>query len=437
MMDFQTQHCLFKNIQNHSGQPIDVAKRKTLNQYDEEQKIFFWGIRLLSTDELIGFISLQLMEDYMSYEMLFQLFNQSIENELIIEILNEMIGYAFDGMKTPCVKTKVSSLNVEMIQLLHEVGMKLEEKISNQGEVISVYSIKNTRLFESSKMRHTVTLRSQVLEFVKKECPIRALAQTGLRLDRHAPIDLMRDYHFNLFVVDEEIETYQKNTEWIQLFGEIVITKLTLLDEKAYLFQVQYQDGVRLDFQFVCLSHYLKTIYSDSLMKILLDKDGVKPPLDEPSERTHYIQKPTVEEFEVLLNDVWWYQIEVAKAIYRDELPLAKGVYDGVLMTLIITLLSWKIGLRYDWKVDIGRRGRWLKRYLSESLYSDFIHLYPTKGYISLWERLFCMGPFINKIASELSRELGFPYSEKQGQLVTKFVHRINSLPDNATDFNI
>ncbi|MTL92328.1 adenylyltransferase, partial [Turicibacter sanguinis] len=51
-------------------------------------------------------------------------------------------------------------------------------------------------------------------------------------------------------------------------------------------------------------------------------------------------------------------------------------------------------------------------------------------------EKLFCIGPFANKIALEISRELNYPYSEQEVQRVTKFLHRINSLPDNATDFN-
>lgn len=436
-MNFQTQHCLFKIIKNRSGQPVDLMGAELFNEsMGTNQESLFFSVHLMASDELIGFISLQLMSDYMSYEMSCQLFDQSIENQIIIEIFSEMIDYAFDMLKTPCIKTKVSSLNVEMIHILHQVGLKLEEKFEQHGEVIALYSIKNHTLIKSTQMRQPALVLSQILTFVKEQPNIRAIAQSGLRLDVHAPIDLMRDYHFDLFVLDEQIEWYRKNQDWIQLFGETVITRLTNLAEGAYLFQIQYQDGVRLDLQFVCLSHYLKTIYSDSLIKILLDKDGVIPPLDEPNDSSHYVEKPSCEQFLELLNQLWWSQIEVAKAVYRDELPLAKRVYDGVIMPLIIKLLAWKIGLRHNWAVDIGREGRWIKRFISENLYSDFIHLYPTKGYLSIWEKLFCIGPFANKIALEISRELNYPYSEQEVQRVTKFLHRINSLPDNATDFN-
>lgn len=46
------------------------------------------------------------------------------------------------------------------------------------------------------------------------------------------------------------------------------------------------------------------------------------------------------------------------------------------------------------------------------------------------------MGSFIQKIAIEIAQTLGYDYDQSQGEIVTKFLHRINSLPDNATEFN-
>lgn len=437
MMDLKTQHCLLKSIEKE--QPKSNCSIKTQlkdNHFPPHLESFFWSVSLLSNHELVGILSLQLTEDYISYEIVIRLFNQQIKDHIIIEILKEVIEYSFNELKIMCLKTKISGLNIEMTEIISVVGMKLEEKVVENGEVVSIYSIKNSPTLMSSKMRKSSTVLSQILHFVKYEEPIRILVQAGLRLDRHAPIDLMRDYHFNFFVIDKYVSFYQQNQEWIELFGETVLTRFSYLDDKTYVFQIQYQDGVRIDFQFIPLSGYDKTIASDSLVKLLLDKEGLMTQLDEPNDRSHYIEKPTFEEFNDLLHHIGWYQIDVAKAMYRDELPLAKGGYDAELMPAIIKLLSWYIGIRYDWSVDIGRGGRWLKRYLSENLYSEFIYFYSTKGYVSMWERLFEMGPFIQKIAKDISRSLNFSYSEQEFKGVMEFLHRINSLPNNATDFN-
>lgn len=444
-MDLQTKHCFLKQIKNEQDCiESDVSKLDFLPslivsrpQIKSSHQDIFWSIKYLTTDDCIGLVALQLSSNQVCYDLYFQVFSEDVEDLVIKEVLDEVINYGFEYYKTPCIQSKTSTLNRETIHLLRQVGMKLDEKIYEKGDVYSIYTIQNQRLIETSKMRASHVVINQVISFVEQEDSIRALIQTGLRLNQNAPIDLMRDYHFNWFIKDDDMDLYVNNKEWIQQFGDVVIYKKTNLKWEGVLFQIQYKDGVRIDIQLVPLKDCLKAIYAETLCKVILDKDGILPPLDEPNDSAHYVEMPTREQFEEVMTDLWWFQIEVAKAIYRDELPLAKWIFDGVLMDRMITLLSWKIGCQYGWRIDVGRRGRWLKRYLSENVYADFIHLYPTKGYISMWERLFCMGPFINKIAKEIGMECGYGYDQSHGRLVTDFLHRINSLPNNATDFNL
>ena len=444
-MDLQTKHCFLKQIKNEQDCiESDVSKLDFLPsliasrpQIKSSHQDIFWSIKYLTTDDCIGLVALQLSSNQVCYDLYFQVFSEDVEDLVIKEVLDEVINYGFEYYKTPCIQSKTSTLNRGTIHLLRQVGMKLDEKIYEKDDVYSIYTIQNQRLIETSKMRASHVVINQVISFVEQEDSIRALIQTGLRLNQNAPIDLMRDYHFNWFIKDDDMDLYVNNKEWIQQFGDVVIYKKTNLKWEGVLFQIQYKDGVRIDIQLVPLKDCLKAIYAETLCKVILDKDGILPPLDEPNDSAHYVEMPTREQFEEVMTDLWWFQIEVAKAIYRDELPLAKWIFDGVLMDRMITLLSWKIGCQYGWRIDVGRRGRWLKRYLSENVYADFIHLYPTKGYISMWERLFCMGPFINKIAKEIGMECGYGYDQSHGRLVTDFLHRINSLPNNATDFNL
>lgn len=444
-MDLQTKHCFLKQIKNEqdyteshvSNLDFFPSLIESRSQIKPSHQDIFWSIKCLATDNCVGLVALQLSNDQVCYDLCFQVLSDDVENAVIKEVLDEVINYGFEYFKTPCIQCKTLTLNRETIHLLRQVGMKLDEKIYEKDDVYSIYIIHNQHLIETSKMRASHIVIDQVVSFVEQEDSIRALIQTGLRLNIHAPIDLMRDYHFNWFIKDDEMEQYVNNKDWIQQFGDVVIYKKTEIKKQGVLFQIQYKDGVRIDIQLVPLKDYLNTIYAETLCKVILDKDGILPPVDEPNESAHYVEMPTKEQFEEVLTDLWWFQIEVAKAIYRDELPLAKWIFDGILMDRMITLLSWKIGCRYGWRIDVGRRGRWLKRYLSENVYSDFIHLYPTKGYVSMWDRLFCMGPFINKIAKEIGMESGYGYDQSCGRLVTDFLHRINSLPNNATDFNL
>lgn len=443
-MNIQTEHCFLKQItQQHSVKGFVKTEDLYLLSTEESFEVdpfshsIFWAIRVENEEEYIGFIGLYQLNNQFCYELLFRLLRENVKENIIIEALKEGINYAFEAFKTPCVQANVSTLNKETIRLLCQVGMTLEEKFLKKGESHSIYTIYRQESMMSSKMRSAHEIMSQMISFVEHEEGIRALLQTGLRLNSHAPIDLMRDYHFNWFIRDEVITQFIEEKKWMHYFGDIVIYNQVDLTWQGKLFQIQYKDGVRLDVQLIPLKNYLNVIYAETLAKVLIDKDRLLPPLDEPNDSAHYVQAPTPEMFMNVINDLWWFQIEVAKAIYRDELPLAKWLYDGVLMDRVRQLLIWKVGDQFKWKIDIGRYGRWLKRYLSESIYSDFIHLYPNNDYISIWESLFSLGPFVHKVAKELSGELGYDYDDARGRLVSDFLHRINSLPDNASDFNV
>ena len=83
------------------------------------------------------------------------------------------------------------------------------------------------------------------------------------------------------------------------------------------------------------------------------------------------------------------------KGIWRDELPLAKYMFDVILMDCIKEkLLSWYIGERNQkWNVNVGKCGKMVQRntYLMRFIMS-FISIYPTIDYEEMWQSLFRAG---------------------------------------------
>jgi aminoglycoside 6-adenylyltransferase len=120
----------------------------------------------------------------------------------------------------------------------------------------------------------------------------------------------------------------------------------------------------------------------------------------------------------------------VAKAVWRDELPLAKYTFDVILMNGLITLLSWQIGLRYDWNVNIGKHGKWLKTFLPENLYARLVTLYPTVDYEEIWQSLSNFGNFACEIGTEVAEKLGYNYPMQEDINVTEYIQKIKVLPN-------
>ena len=111
-------------------------------------------------------------------------------------------------------------------------------------------------------------------------------------------------------------------------------------------------------------------------------------------------------------------------------------MYDVILIDCIRKLLSWKLGLEYDWEVNVGKCGKWLKRYLSEELYNEFVDLYPSTDYQEIWQSLFRAGKLIRRIGVKLADELGYNYPMQGDINVTEYLQRVKNLPGDVEDFN-
>ena len=276
----------------------------------------------------------------------------------------------------------------------------------------------------------------QILEFANNDNRVRAVVLNGSRVNTNAPKDIMQDYDVIFFIKGIEDISYKTDRSWIKQFGDLVILQQNDFHDGSYIFLMQFKDGVRIDLGFKPIEKLNLVIREDSLSKILLDKDKIVDKLPEPSDRIYLVKKPTEKEWDEVINNLWWIQIYVAKGIWRDELPLVKYMYDVVFIDGIREILSWHIGFEYDWQVNVGKCGKWLKLSLKKDLYDEFISIYSGTDYYDIWEKLFEAGVLIRKIGMELSDEFGYTYPMEYDINVSEFIRKIKTLPNDAQSFD-
>ncbi|MBB6218128.1 aminoglycoside 6-adenylyltransferase [Anaerosolibacter carboniphilus] len=284
-------------------------------------------------------------------------------------------------------------------------------------------------------MREESTLIKQILDFAQEESSVRAVALNGSRVNPNVIRDIMQDYDVTFFIRNFEDISYKTNPNWIKRFGELIIFQQNDFKDGSYVFLMQFKEGVRIDLSFKNVMKVDEVIKEDSLTKILLDKDNIIPALPLPNDYTYYVKKPAQKEYDTLMNEAWWIQTYIAKAIWRDELPLAKYMFDVILIDCIRTILSWYIGINYDWNINVGKCGKWFKRFLPESIYNEFITLYPTIDYDEMWHTLFEADKFIRKIGSVVAEKLGYTYPMNDDMNVTEYLKTVQALPQNAAEF--
>lgn len=283
-------------------------------------------------------------------------------------------------------------------------------------------------------MRKEEEVITQILDFANNEDRVRSVIMNGSRVNKNAPKDIMQDYDVVFFVKNIEDEYYKNNQEWIKRFGKLVIMQQNDFND-GYIFLMQFKDGVRIDLRFCDINSIKEVIKEDTLTKILLDKDNVAGKLPLPDDSIYHGKKPTDKEFYKVLNEAWWIQTYIAKGIWRDELPYVKYMFDVILMDCIRKLITWYLGIKYEWKINTGKCGKWFKRLLPEELYNEFVSLYPGIDYDEIWVSLFTAGKFIRKMGINIAEELGYTYPIQEDTNVTAYIQKIRHLPENAIDF--
>lgn len=273
----------------------------------------------------------------------------------------------------------------------------------------------------------------KVINFIKLDGNIKTAILNGSRANPNAPRDFMQDYDIALYVDSlEESQKYKENQNWVSLFGDLVILQQNNFEDNAFIFLLQYADSLRIDLSFHDIKSLKKHIEEDSLSIVLYDKDKITGEIPKPDESTYYVQKPTEQKWEKTLNELWWLQVYISKELWRDEIPLAKELYDIWLISCLRELISWHIAIEKNWTVNVGHGGKWFKRLLPQELYEEYIYFYSSADIEEQWQKLLNIGNFIRKIAQPLSVKLGYKYPLTYDANVSSYIRRIVNLKQDA-----
>lgn len=208
--------------------------------------------------------------------------------------------------------------------------------------------------------------------------------------------------------------------------------EITFYDTYGYL--MLFKDGNRIDLRLYKKEEAKRTIGEDPLVSVLLDKDHFIPDLPPSSDERYHVEKPTEGRFMSSCNDFWWCLQNVAKGIWRDELPYAKCMLDEVVRTRLNEMVAWWIGADHDFRVSAGKMGKYFKLYLPEAYWNKYQQTYANGNYDELWGCIFVMCELFRQLAVELAEKFSFNYPMDDDQNMTHYLNHIRNLPYDATE---
>lgn len=278
-----------------------------------------------------------------------------------------------------------------------------------------------------SLLRTEQEVLSYFTEWAENNDLIRAAVLTSSRVSLNPVIDFLSDYDIELYVNDLSI--FKKNDKWLDVFGPIMVRwpykPRSTLHEGWITRLVLFKDGVRIDFQITDKIEVEADAY-DNGYKILIDKDGILNNLHESTYSKYIINKPSVEEYEKLVNEFWWDTFYVPKYLWRDELPFAKYMLDYILRySFIHRIIEWYIGMQNDWEVSTGLCGKKFKKYLDNETWKEFKSTYAGADIDENWIAFFNVLDFFRKLAKKVGDRLGYSYPNQLDREVTQYCIKI------------
>lgn len=288
-------------------------------------------------------------------------------------------------------------------------------------------------------MRSEEEIFNLIIDTAKNDERIRAVVLNGSRVNKNVKKDIFQDY--DIVYVVNDTKPFREERSWIDQFGERLYMQYPeessdyVADiENSYGWLIQFADGNRLDLHVSTLEHTLKSIKEDRLYKILLDKDNCLINLPDPTDEDYWVKRPSKEQFYESCNEYWWCLNNIAKGLWREEIPYVMDMLNDCVRPMLIRLMEWKIGFLTDFTVSVGKSGKYMNNWVEEEEWSLFLKTYPRGEVKDIWESVFIMCDLFNNIAKDISYNMGVKYNEIEANNSLKFLKDVYVLPKDATE---
>ncbi len=288
-------------------------------------------------------------------------------------------------------------------------------------------------------MRSETVMYQLFLDIAAEDERILAIYMNGSRTNANATKDIFQDYDI-VFVVTET-KPFIEDKEWIRRFGDILYMQYpdespncTSDKENFYGWLMQFKDGNRVDLHVESVPHAKEHIHDDKLCRILLDKGHVLPGIPESTDEERHVKKPTKEQFLACANEFWWCSNNLAKGLWREEIPYVQDMANFIVRKQLEKMLSWKVGILTDFGVSVGKSAKYLYKWLSEEEYRHYLDTYFGGSVQDGWRAVFSMCVLFDSTAEFVAQKLGYTYNVEEANAARGFLQHVHGLPKDAKE---
>lgn len=288
-------------------------------------------------------------------------------------------------------------------------------------------------------LRTEKEMYSMLLQIAKEDERIKAVYMNGSRTNKNVEKDIFQDYDIVYVVTDTKPFIDEKG--WINKFGKIWFMQFPdehpdYPSDKAnfYGWLMQFEDGNRIDLHVESVKHAREHILDDKLCKILLDKDNILPDIPNSTDEDYYVKKPTREQFLCTCTEFWWCLNNVAKGLWREEILYVQDMMNFFVRKQLEKILSWKIGIKTDFSVSVGKSAKYMYKWLEKEEYDMYLSTYAKGNTGDLWQSVFKIIDLFKTEARYVAEQLGYEYDSKEENACIDFLNIVRNLPKDAKE---
>ena len=289
-------------------------------------------------------------------------------------------------------------------------------------------------------MKTEKEMMDMILRIAREDDRIRAVYMCGSRCNPNASRDIFQDY--DIVYVVRETESFIRDKAWPEVFGERLLMQLPMeLDriageechfDREYAYLIQLRDGNRVDCVLRTIQAAGEDITANRLNRILLDKDGCLPEIPEASDEGHWVKCPGQEEYSRCCNEFWWLLLNVGKGLWREELTYVMEMLNQWVRPESFRMLSWYAGTEHGFSFSAGKGGKYLWKFLPESLWNAYLDTYPECRTNRIWEAVERLCNLFSGTARKVGQDLEVSYDTGEEEASRYYLRRVKALPREA-----
>ncbi|MBD5463687.1 MAG: aminoglycoside 6-adenylyltransferase [Lachnospiraceae bacterium] len=288
-------------------------------------------------------------------------------------------------------------------------------------------------------MRSETEMNQLFMDIANEDRRILAVYMNGSRTNKNVPKDIFQDYDVVFVVI--ETKPFIEDKNWICKFGNVLYMQypdehpdFPSDKENFYGWLMQFDDGNRIDLHVESAAHAKEHICDDKLCRILLDKEHILPKIPDSTDEDYHVKKPSEAQFQACINEFWWCSNNLAKGLWREEIPYVQDMANFVVRKQLEKMLSWKVGIKTNFNVSVGKSAKYLYKWLSEEEYQRYLNTYFGGNTSDAWESILSMCDLFDSATEYVAEKLGYSYNVEEGKAAAAFLKHVKCLPRNAKE---